>query len=319
MAQPKPQQIKLTKARAGIVKKDGAVKGRPLKHSVAIESRYIAALTKLVRQMVAQTQRQLKADLAVVLSSDAPDDPDEKAAKKAKAEAEARKKAAVLAAAEKTKALAARFDSLFKHKANNLAQTMMGAVNKESAVNLAGSLKDLSGQMTFKMDFMTGDLGNAIKSSLAENVELITSIPEQYMARIKKTLKESAAKGGDMTGLYDKLEKDGDITHRRAKNIALDQTRKAYSTINGERMKAVGVTKFEWSHSGGGFRAREHHINPVSMGGLNGGIFSMTKPPIIDPDTGQRGLPAQLPNCKCTMIPVIDNDDEVAIEGEQDE
>jgi len=319
MAQPKPQQIVLTKAKASQVSKHGAVKGRPLKHSVAIESRYIAALTKLVKQMVAQTQRQLKSDLAVVMSSDAADDDDAEKKKAAAKKAEERNKAAALKAAANAKALAARFESLFNHKAMTLAQNMMGAVNKESAVNLAGSLKDLSGQLTFKMDFMTGDLGKAIKSSLAENVALIKSIPEQYMARVTNTLKESAAKGGDMTGLYDKLEKDGDMTHRRAKNIALDQTRKAYSTINGERMKAVGVTKFEWSHSGGGFRAREHHIRTVSEGGLNGGIYSMTKPPIIDPDTGQRGLPAQLPNCKCTMIPVIDNDDEIEIEGEQDE
>jgi SPP1 gp7 family putative phage head morphogenesis protein len=90
------------------------------------------------------------------------------------------------------------------------------------------------------------------------------------------------------------------VTLRRARNIALDQTRKAYNNINKGRMQAIGVQKFEWVHSGGGQKPRELHIE------LDGQVFSFDDLPVIDERTGERGIPGQAINCRCTMVPVIE-------------
>jgi SPP1 gp7 family putative phage head morphogenesis protein len=74
-----------------------------------------------------------------------------------------------------------------------------------------------------------------------------------------------------------------------------------YNNLNASRMKAIGLNKYEWVHSGGGQRPREFHRDV-----LNGQIFSLDDPPIIDEQTGERGIPSQLINCRCTMLPLLE-------------
>jgi len=204
--------------------------------------------------------------------------------------------------------LANKYDALFASKAREVASKMILDVNKASAIHLNGTLKELSGQLTIKMDFMNKPVGKEIRAALFENTKLIRSIPDAYMARVQKTLHQAAMRGGDMTGLTEKIAAQGGISERRAKNIALDQTRKTYATINQKRMAAVGIKQFEWVHSGGGANPREFHMTPYPAG-LNGGIFDINDPPVIDEETGETGFPADLPNCKCVMAPVISFDE----------
>ncbi len=100
-------------------------------------------------------------------------------------------------------------------------------------------------------------------------------------------------------------KRDYEISDTKAKNIALDQTRKAYAAINKERMTASGYDDFEWLHSGGGMHPRKSHVE------MNGKIYSFDKLPVINKeqvDRGYeapiRGIPGQAFGCGCTMIPV---------------
>ena len=85
-----------------------------------------------------------------------------------------------------------------------------------------------------------------------------------------------------------------------AKNVALDQTRKAYQSMNAERMRAAGVKSFEWIHSGGGQKPRPDHV------AMSGNVYRYDNLPVIDKRTGERGIPGQAPNCRCTARPVLD-------------
>jgi len=116
----------------------------------------------------------------------------------------------------------------------------------------------------------------------------------------------SVTTGQGMADLMPQIKKYGDMTDRRAKNVALDQTRKAYNTINADRMKKVGIQKFEWIHSMGGIKPREDHIE------MDGNIYSFDDLPVVNKDTGERGLPGSQINCKCTMRPVVVFDEEEA-------
>ena len=94
----------------------------------------------------------------------------------------------------------------------------------------------------------------------------------------------------------------GNIRHERL--VALDQTRKAYQSINTVRLKAMGVKKFIWVHSGGGKEPRIDHIK------MSGNEYSFDNPPVIGIMYGNevRGLPGDLPNCRCICKPVINFD-----------
>jgi SPP1 gp7 family putative phage head morphogenesis protein len=134
-------------------------------------------------------------------------------------------------------------------------------------------------------------------------VSLIKSIPEEYFAKVAGAVARSISSGNglqDLTAFF--AEQDG-VEARRAKNIAIDQTHKAYNGLNAERMKRQGVGKYEWVHSGGGLHPRPLHQS------YHGRIFSFDKPPVIDERTGARGIPGQAINCRCTMVPVIEFED----------
>lgn len=301
------QKLRLTKEKKELAQRHGKIKGAPLRYPVAVETRYIADLTRLVNQMVAQTQREIFA-LLKPLATDAKETAEQKAKRLAKEARQAQVEAAKAAAEYRLVLLRQKFDSMFQRKAKDIVRDMMQSVTKESGAVLGHSLREMSGQVTLRADFTNGKIGAAIREGVAENIERIVSIPNKYMERVTNTLAESAMRGGDMTGLIEKLEKQGGMARRQAKNLALDQTRKAFSTINSERMKAVGVKKFEWVHSAGGAHPREYHLQHYPAG-LNGGIFEMNNPPVIDENTGEKGLPAQLPNCRCVMAPVVEYED----------
>ena len=65
--------------------------------------------------------------------------------------------------------------------------------------------------------------------------------------------------------------------------------------------KEEGMTEFRW-HTNIDGRERPLHKE------LHGQIFRFDNPPIIDERTGEKGLPAQTYNCRCTFSPVINKE-----------
>lgn len=191
-----------------------------------------------------------------------------------------------------------KFADMFSN-ATEYATTMVDASNTDSQISLLSSLKNLTGGMAIDTKIHSADMHETIKASISTNVNLIKSIPSEYADRLKHIVLKSITTGQGLSDILPSIQSSGDITERRAKNIALDQTRKAFNSINHDRMKKVGIAHFEWIHSGGGLHPRQEHID------LNGQIFSMDKLPIIDRKTGERGIPGQAINCRCTSRPVL--------------
>lgn len=165
------------------------------------------------------------------------------------------------------------------------------------------------------------DLEQVIQASIMENVSLIKSIESKYFEQITGSVARSMQSGGSIKQLREEILHYNGMTRRRADIIANDQTRKAYMSINLRNMSKSGIQKVEWVHSGGGYTVREYHYRKwdgVSgkedgrPNGLNGYIFDIDKPPVIQLQQGKqpevRGYPAQLPNCKCVLRAIIELD-----------
>lgn len=165
------------------------------------------------------------------------------------------------------------------------------------------------------------DLEQIIKASIMENVSLIKSIESKYFEQITGSVARSMQAGGSIKQLRQEILHYNGMTRRRADIIANDQTRKAYMSINLRNMSKAGIQKVEWVHSGGGYTVREYHYRKwdgVSgkddgrPNGLNGYIFDIDKPPVIQFQQGKqpevRGYPAQLPNCKCVLRAIVELD-----------
>lgn len=204
--------------------------------------------------------------------------------------------------------LKARFDQLFNENAKTYAESMVDQANAASSANTFMSLKEMSGGLSFKTKgVMTPVMREFLKATVAENVSLIKSIPDEYFRKVEGQVNRSIISGGGLQQLTDYFQEQHGIEERRAKTIAIDQTHKAYNGLNKGRMQAVGIKAFQWIHSGGGLHPRPHHLYD-----LNGKTFTWAKLPIIDLDTGERGIPGQAINCRCTMVPVVVFDKEGA-------
>ena len=275
----------LTKRRkAWAEKRPGALfSGTQLQPPAAVSARYANALEALTARMTAQVTREIKR----LFESDT-------AAGHFGQDASIASQSRIL-----VNNLRARFDELFGRAAKPLAEKMVTGAEKASSTALHGSLAKLSGGLSLKTKVMGSNLNAIYTASVAENVSLIKSISQQYLKQVEGAVMRSITTGNGLQDLVPALEKYQGQTHRRAKNIALDQTRKAYNSINRGRMQAIGVKEFMWHHSGGGAHPREDHIE------MDGEIYSFDDLPVVDQGTGERGIPGQAPNCKCTMSPVF--------------
>lgn len=266
--------------------KPKALRGSVLPAPTGIEARYNAALQKLVREMLRDTRREVVAlfESPVAIESHVTTD------------ASIASQSRIL-----MNSLTNRFTDLFGKASKAMAERMVEEAGKHSAAALGRSLKELSGGLTLKTDTLrSGPIGEIAKAAVAENVSLIKSIPEQYLQKVQGAVMRSITTGNGLQDLQPFLEEQEGMTVRRAKNIALDQTRKAYQSINAGRMKAAGIKRFEWVHSGGGQKPRPDHV------AMSGNIYSYDDLPVIDERTGERGIPGQAPNCRCSARPVLD-------------
>lgn len=103
------------------------------------------------------------------------------------------------------------------------------------------------------------------------------------------------------------------VSEARAELITDDQINKLAERLKIERWKAQGISKAKWLHSGMG-EYRPYHMRKWNgrsgkrdgnPNGLNGFVFDIDSPPVIDTKTGERGYPGQLIGCRCRLEPVL--------------
>lgn len=200
--------------------------------------------------------------------------------------------------------LLAKLTEKFATAAPAMANALVRRVDVNAKTGLQRSLREVAKDFTFKQENSKA-VQDAINQQIGYNTYYIKRIPGLFLDSVRQSVEDSVTKGNGLEDLEKvMLERYGDAK-RHAKNVALDQTRKAYMAINTERMRDVGVTKFEWIHTGGSQDPRKYHKTV-----LNGNVYSLDDPPIIDQRTGERGLPGLLPFCRCTMRPVVTFEDD---------
>lgn len=192
-----------------------------------------------------------------------------------------------------------KYDKLFDALADSVVSKMIAKVTRNSTASLKLSLADYINPLEIDRTLTDNRLKEIIKASTKEAADLIKRIPERYLSEVQGEVMRSITSGNGLKDLVPYLTKRYDGNARWARHVAMDQTRKAYTSVNTARLTKLGIEQFRWVHSGGSRQPRKHHIE------LSGKIFRYDNPPIIDPRTGQTGLPSVLPFCRCIAVPVI--------------
>lgn len=259
------------------------VKGGVVSPSAAVQSRYHQDLEALVAKMIDATEHQVRK----LFKSEAAEEyfaMDDSIASQAR----------IL-----MNALMAQFTELFDAHAQPTARKFARQADKASSVAVHASLKELSGGLSLGTRTLDADTKEILKAIIAENVGLIKSIPQKYLLAIQGAVMRSITSPNGTNDLITYLQKQRGVTYRRARFIASDQTRKANAALSTGRMQKLGVEKGQWVHTAS---PNPRHLHEE----LDGQIFRFDDPPVIQKSPLVRGLPAQLPGCRCRYLPVFE-------------
>lgn len=136
---------------------------------------------------------------------------------------------------------------------------------------------------------------DALLLATRENVNLITSIPQQFLTQIESAVTAGIQQGQKAESLIQQIIRIGKVTESRAKLIARDQTSKINGALNEIRQTNAGVTKYVWRTS------EDDRVRP-SHKDNNGTVFRWDTPP------SKTGHPGHDINCRCYPEPVFELD-----------
>lgn len=193
--------------------------------------------------------------------------------------------------------LGIQWNRRFNAAAPALAAWFVQSAAKRSDAALRKILKDAGITVEFRMTKAMRDILNA---SLADNVALIKSIPEQYHTQIQGLVMRSVQTGRDLGALSTELRARYGVTERRAALIARTQNNMATSSMQHARQTELGIEEAIWMHSHAGVTPRKTHL---ANDGKRYNIATGWYDP--DPKVRRHIWPSELINCRCQSKPVV--------------
>lgn len=184
-----------------------------------------------------------------------------------------------------------RFDDMSASIAERFAVSGM----KHTDASFKTALKDAGWTVEFKM---TPVMRDAVSATIQENIALIKSIPEQYLADVEGIVMRGYTAGRDLQAISSELQARYGVTKRRAALIARDQSNKLSATVTQARRIDLGLFEAIWVHSGAGKHPRPSHVKA----GKEKLKFDVRQGAYID---GKYILPGQEINCRCSSKTVL--------------
>ncbi|WP_051074109.1 minor capsid protein [Rhizobium freirei] len=262
---------------------DKAIVGKPLISNAAIAEKYAKSVQAMIREMARDTVAELKAMFSApgyALDGDHFGGV-ENGSPAARSQIILNK-------------LMRKYRGKFDDLATMATDRMIKATLKHVDTTAGLSLREMGAGLELP-DFWSARLREIVAASTKEATQLIRTIPERFLSQVQGQTMRAITSGRGMADLTPFLAKKYGQNLRKAKNVALDQTRKAYSNLSAQRMQDAGVEEFEWRHSHGGHDPRKQHQ------GWNGKVFRYDDPPVDE--TFGPVLPGQAINCKCFARP----------------
>lgn len=157
-----------------------------------------------------------------------------------------------------------------------------------------------------KIELITPKLTDFRASEIAKNYTnnldfwIQNWTPEQ-MSKMRETVGQMAIDGKSTKDIAEYLKNRWGVDARHAKFLARNEAAIATSSYLAAKYQDEGIVSFKW-HTNLDGRERPLHKT------LHGQVFRFDNPPIINEKTGQRGLPGQTYNCRCSLSAVINKE-----------
>lgn len=149
-----------------------------------------------------------------------------------------------------------------------------------------------------KQEIAEAPTGAVMRALQAQQVGLITSLPEGAAERVQRIAREHLSSGMRPETLAQHLMETEDVTASRARMIARTETSRASTLLTQARAEHIGATHFYW-RTAGDVDVRPSHKK------LDGKRFAWAEPPLCDlPD--HHALPGAIWNCRCYAEPDLE-------------
>jgi len=206
------------------------------------------------------------------------------------------------------------FTPAFEAAYDRIARTF---VNRTSEATTRQLVKNVNTAIGVDINPLLSDreMDDYIQASIAENVSLIKSIPEQFFTRIENTIYNGMKDGVYPTEIAKQLQEDYGVSYRRARFIARDQQAKITSQIVEKRQQQAGITHYRAIDSGDerttGNPSGKYPNAKISCWGIarkdvgfGKGVYTWKEGASWG---GQTGLHPgnHHPGCRCTASPVF--------------
>lgn len=186
-----------------------------------------------------------------------------------------------------------QWGSRFDDYATQRAKWFARRVNTNTTNQLKGALKDAGLTVAFRN---SRRVNNIYKSVIANNVNLIRTIPQQFLGNVNTIVMQSIRNGRDMGFIAKQVREQYGVTKNRAITIARDQTNKATEAVSNARCADIGIEYGIWMHRSGSKVPRSSHVK------MNGKRFKLSEGLYDDdPKVNRKVKPAELINCHCTF------------------
>ena len=157
-----------------------------------------------------------------------------------------------------------------------------------------------------KIELITPKLDDFMQNEIAkrytENLDFwIKNWTEEQMIKMRDVVGVMAQEGKSTKDIAEYIQRQFGESQRHSQFLARNETAIATSSYLSAKYESEGFTSFKW-HTILDRRERPLHHE------LNGKVFRFDNPPIIDARTGQKGLPGQTYNCRCTFSPYVDSE-----------
>jgi SPP1 gp7 family putative phage head morphogenesis protein len=200
--------------------------------------------------------------------------------------------------ADKITAALRSYSNVVRPWAEAAGEKMVAEVNamdakawREHSAEMGRALKD---------ELRNAPTGIVMRKRVAEQVELITSLPLQAAERVQKLAQEALVTGDREGKVYASIMRTGEVTEARARTIARTEVGRAQSELTQARAEFVGSTGYIWRTSRD-VDVRDSHKK------MEGKFVAWASPPTLD---GLRGHAGTLPNCRCYAEVVVPESDE---------
>lgn len=144
----------------------------------------------------------------------------------------------------------------------------------------------------------TAAMKDAIAAAIQENIQLIKSIPQDYLNEVQGVVMRGYTRGRDLQYIERELNKIYPGVEDWVKLIARDQSNKLTSVASRTQHMELGLYKAEWMHSHAGKKPRPEHV------AVDRKEFDLREGMYI---LGKWTFPGEEINCRCTYRVLLDD------------